>query len=174
MALHAMYTASQDTNTLFSHDDVIKWKHFRFTGHLCGEFTGQRWIPRTNASDVEFYVFFDLRQNKQLSKQSLGWWRYRAHYYHCNEFYGGEVPNNVYIWQRIFSSVLWQSNGSGIWQYNHGNPHNAMPCLMHLLMGCTPTKHCFKTATSRQSISPIAGKGIPPAIARYCHDRMWN
>ena len=22
------------------HDDVIKWKHFRVTGHLCGEFTG--------------------------------------------------------------------------------------------------------------------------------------
>ena len=23
-------------------DDVIKWKHFRVTGHLCGEFTGHR------------------------------------------------------------------------------------------------------------------------------------
>ena len=29
------------------HDDVIKWKHFRVTGHLCWEFTGHRWIPRT-------------------------------------------------------------------------------------------------------------------------------
>ena len=27
------------------HDDVIKWKLFRVTGHLCGEFTGHRWIP---------------------------------------------------------------------------------------------------------------------------------
>ena len=26
---------------------------FRVTGHLCGEFTGPRWIPRTNASDAE-------------------------------------------------------------------------------------------------------------------------
>ena len=26
---------------------------FRVTGHLCGEFTGQRWIPRTKASDAE-------------------------------------------------------------------------------------------------------------------------
>ena len=25
---------------------------FRLTGHLCGEFTGQRWIPRTKASDA--------------------------------------------------------------------------------------------------------------------------
>ena len=24
------------------HDDVIKWKHFRVTGHLCGEFTGHK------------------------------------------------------------------------------------------------------------------------------------
>ena len=26
---------------------------FRVTGHLCGEFTGLRWIPRTKASDAE-------------------------------------------------------------------------------------------------------------------------
>ena len=47
---------------------------FRVTGHLCGEFTRQRWIPHTKASDEELYVFFDLRLNKQLSKQSWGWW----------------------------------------------------------------------------------------------------
>ena len=47
---------------------------FRVTGHLCGEFTGHRWIPLTKASDAEFDVFFDLRRNKRLSKQSWGWW----------------------------------------------------------------------------------------------------
>ena len=26
---------------------------FRGTGHLCGEFTGQRWIPRTKAGAAE-------------------------------------------------------------------------------------------------------------------------
>ena len=26
---------------------------FRVTGHLCGEFTGPRWIPRTKAGDAE-------------------------------------------------------------------------------------------------------------------------
>ena len=30
---------------------------FRVTGHLSGEFTGYRWIPRTNASDAEFWCF---------------------------------------------------------------------------------------------------------------------
>ena len=34
----------------------------------CGEFTGDRWIPRTKASDAELDVFFDLRLNQQLSK----------------------------------------------------------------------------------------------------------
>ena len=30
---------------------------FRVTGHLCGEFTGQRWIPSTRASDAELRYF---------------------------------------------------------------------------------------------------------------------
>ena len=41
---------------------------FRVTGHLCGEFTGHRWIPLTKASDAELWCFFDLRLNKRLSK----------------------------------------------------------------------------------------------------------
>ena len=40
-----------------------------------GEFPAQRPVTRS------FDVFFDLRLNKRLSKQSWGWWlrRYRAH-----------------------------------------------------------------------------------------------
>ena len=30
---------------------------FRITGHLCGEFIGSRWIPRTKASDAELCCF---------------------------------------------------------------------------------------------------------------------
>ena len=41
---------------------------FRVTGHLCGEFTGHR--PVTWSFDV----FFDLRLNKRLSKQSWCCW----------------------------------------------------------------------------------------------------
>ena len=41
---------------------------FRVTGHLCGEFTAQRPVTRS------FDVFFDMRLNKKLSKQSWGWW----------------------------------------------------------------------------------------------------
>ena len=30
---------------------------FRVTGHLCGEFIGHRWIPRTKVSDAELWCF---------------------------------------------------------------------------------------------------------------------
>ena len=36
---------------------------FRVTGHLCGEFTGHRWIPRTKASDTELWCYLDLCLN---------------------------------------------------------------------------------------------------------------
>ena len=39
---------------------------FCVTGPLCGEFTGHRWIPRTKASDAEFWYFF-------LSAWIIGW-----------------------------------------------------------------------------------------------------
>ena len=64
-------------------------KKIRVTGHLCGEFTGPRWIPRSKASEA-VGVFFDLRPNKRLGKQWWGWlfempssplWR------HCNGVY---------------------------------------------------------------------------------------
>ena len=55
---------------------------FRVTGHLCGEFTGPRSATRS------FGVFFDLRLNKRLSKQSWGWWSEtpsRPSWRHCYE-----------------------------------------------------------------------------------------
>ena len=56
------------------HDDVIKGNIFRvsdlFAGNspVTGEFPTQRPVTRS------FGVFFDLRLNKRLSKQSWGWW----------------------------------------------------------------------------------------------------
>ena len=47
---------------------------FRVTGHLCGKFTGHRWITRTKGSDADLNVFFDLRLNKRLSKHSWDCW----------------------------------------------------------------------------------------------------
>ena len=61
-------------HTALFHDDVINGNIFRVTGHLAGDFTGPRWIPRTEASGAELWFFFDLRLNKRLSKQSWVWW----------------------------------------------------------------------------------------------------
>ena len=47
---------------------------FRVTGPLCGEFTGPGEFPTQRPVTRSFDVFFDLRQNKRLSKQTWGWW----------------------------------------------------------------------------------------------------
>ena len=47
---------------------------FRVTGHLCGEFNVPGEFPAQRAVTRSFDVFFDLRLNKKLSKQSWGWW----------------------------------------------------------------------------------------------------
>ena len=47
---------------------------FRVTGLLCGEFTGPGEFPTQRPVMRSFDVFFDLRLNKRLSKQSWGWW----------------------------------------------------------------------------------------------------
>ena len=62
-----------------THDDVIKWKHF--PRYWACELPAQR--PVTQGFDV----FFDLRPNKRLSKQSWGWWfetPSRSSWRHCN------------------------------------------------------------------------------------------
>ena len=47
---------------------------FRVTGPLWGESCGPRWIPLIKANGTGFDVFFDLRLNKQFSKQSRRQW----------------------------------------------------------------------------------------------------
>ena len=55
---------------------------FRVTGHLCGEFTGLRWIPAQRPVTRSFDVFYDLRPNKRLSKhgEAGDLRRFLAHY----------------------------------------------------------------------------------------------
>ena len=50
---------------------------FRVTGHLWGEFTGPRWIPRTKANDVQFWCF--LWSASELTVQAGDVRRHRAH-----------------------------------------------------------------------------------------------
>ena len=50
----SLWGLGQISEVHWKHDDVII---FRVTGHLCGEFTGHRWIPRTKATDTELSCF---------------------------------------------------------------------------------------------------------------------
>ena len=53
----------------------------RVTGHLCGEFTGHRWIPRTKASDGELWCFLWSASEDWVNSGEAGELRrYRAHY----------------------------------------------------------------------------------------------
>ena len=52
------------------HDEVIRWKHCRVTGPLCGEFTGHRWIPLTKASYAELLCFLWYAP-EQMAEQAI-------------------------------------------------------------------------------------------------------
>ena len=56
---------------------------FRATGHLCGEFTGQRWIPHTKASDAELWCFLwsaHWTNGWANTREAADLRRHRAHY----------------------------------------------------------------------------------------------
>ena len=76
---------------------------YRVTGLFVGEFTGCRWILRTRSVTRSFDVFFDLRLNKPLSKQSRGRWSEtpsRPLWRHCNvesTFGEQDLHNSWYV-----------------------------------------------------------------------------
>ena len=109
LIIHHDMILCDDSMTTSSNGNI-----FHITGHLCGEFTGHRWIPLTKASDVELWCFFDLSLNKGLSKQSWGWWfEMPSHplWCHCNVNLGNSfthyllIYHQQYIWCESFDSV---------------------------------------------------------------------
>ena len=61
---------------------------FRVTGPLCGKFTGHWWIPRTKASDEEFWCHLWAAPGINGGvKNRRGWWfetTSRSSWRHCN------------------------------------------------------------------------------------------
>ena len=79
-------------------------KIFRVTGHLCGEFTGPRSIPRTKASDAELLMFSLICAwiNDWVNNHDAGdLRRHLAHY---------DVTVMLPEDQRFLSSSNWQAN----------------------------------------------------------------
>ena len=75
---------------------------FRVIGPLCGEFTVTGEFPLQRPVTRSSDVFFHLRLNEQLSKQSLGWWFEMpspSSCRHCNEcwFFAIWTPANKLV-----------------------------------------------------------------------------
>ena len=93
--VHSTLTSFGCGLSFCSHDDVIKWKHFQRAGNSLApdEFPAQRPVKRS------FDVFFDLRLNKPLSKQSWGWWfgtLSHPSWRHCNDHCSHSLPKSVF------------------------------------------------------------------------------
>ena len=85
---------------------------FRVTGPLCGEFTGPGEFPTQRLVTWSFDVFFDLRLNKWLSKQSWGWWFETlswSWWRHCNEV---KLPQKIQLYISLVKSVLIHESGA--------------------------------------------------------------
>ena len=87
--------------------DIIKWKHFpRYWPFVRGT---HRWpVKSPHKVTRSFGVFFDLRLNKRLRKQSYGWWPdspSRSLWRHCDD----KVMVMFDIWKRDPVSV-WDLN----------------------------------------------------------------
>ena len=86
------------------------WRHqmeafSTVTGPLCGEFTWHRWIPWQRPVTRSFDVFFHLRLNRRLSKQSRRRWfetPSRLSWRHCN------VQCQDYAVTVMIHSVSWE------------------------------------------------------------------
>ena len=79
---------------------------FRVTGHLCGKFSWQRCIPAQRPVTRSFDVFFGLRLNKRLSKQSWSRWFQtpsRLLWHHCNA-----TRHVAQLNESSITQILWQ------------------------------------------------------------------
>ena len=94
-ALWDMCGCSFFTGISSLHDDVSNGNIFRVTGHLCGEFTGPRWIPHTKTSDAELWCLLWSAQ-----EQAQGVWHTILCLAKFPEFYhqNADVKPLSYTW----------------------------------------------------------------------------
>ena len=139
LGLPSKYVVRRKHNT---HDDVIKCVHFARCWLLGRDFIGDRWIPLTKPVTLKFDVFFYLRLDKRLSKQSRRRWfetPSRSLWGHCNETsqqYQGphidlllvEIPiKKSYLYDRspyTDYTLQWRHNGRD--SVSNHQPHDCL------------------------------------------------
>ena len=100
---------------------------FRVTGHLCGEFTGHRWIPLTKASDPELWCFLWSAPeiNGWVNNREAGDLRHHSAHYDVTVM---GYSNKCMIGHPIFLGLLLISIPLGQltsmkWKYGHCDEH---------------------------------------------------
>ena len=81
---------------------------FRLTGPLCGEFTGDRWIPRTKASDAGLWCFLWSAPwtNGWVNNREAGDLRHhRANYDVIIIANGRKLIGHAWHWEHTISSI---------------------------------------------------------------------
>ena len=145
-------TPKENIHQSQNHDDVIKWKHFPRYCAFCawnslviGEFSAQR--PVTRSSDV----FFDLRLNRELTKQwrrrwfetpSLPLWR------HCNVKPLNDKPRHCHHWHiyiYIYIVIMFLL-------YQHGIPK---PCSIRTVISNDILRNEWNVITHRAIMSAV-------------------
>ena len=94
---------------------------FRVTGPLCREFTGPGEFPAQRPVTWSFDIFFDLRPNKRLSKQSWGWWFLTLlcplwRHSNASSWAANWTPGTRVSWRdillRVYALMMTSSNGN--------------------------------------------------------------
>ena len=143
----------------------------RVTGHLCGDFPGPRWVPRTKASDAEPWCFLwsvDLRLNKRLDKQSWGWWfETPSHplWRHCNvsTFRYALNQNGSGSSTSVFTGSLLGNLVSAIYRRRSGKitsvnrVHTTKSGYLATIAWNTPKKHPQETPPRHARKSSVRG-----------------
>ena len=93
---------------------------FRVAGTLWGESTGDRWIPSHRPVWWSVDVFFDVRLNKQLSRQLIRWWfetQSRSLWRHCNDL-ATKCSSFYFFFYTAKNLIAW----SVVWKYSNARP----------------------------------------------------
>ena len=129
---------------------------FGVTGLLCGELTGPRWIPHTEASDAAFWCCL----KKRLSKQSRRWWF--------------ETPSHS-LWRHC--------NGVSIITIRLSVEH--MLLQFPIVKLCSPSKYCIRlreyicvckigVTASCSDVSPVDTSSVWIDVDQLCDDLVWD
>ena len=134
------------------------WNIFRVTGHLCGEFTGDQWIPHTKASYAELWCV-----NINIGLTTV---IYISAIYHIRQFPGATncemIYSNLFMWATIFIGPI--KPAVHLYMHMHAKPgKNVDSTTVHISVHTT---ECLQLQTKMNVISLL----MPVLLKTYWRD----